>query len=208
MLITLIGDSIFDNAPYTDGGPAVIDHLRKFVPIDWHCDLKAIDGSTTRDLQAQLATVLPGTTNLCLSIGGNDLIEQFDLLDTPVQSSAEALLLISEASLEFRKSYRRCLQDCMTMGLPLVVCTIYNCNFPTVAQQRTVEVALSVFNSEIITAALDYGLGVIELRRVCTEPEDYANPIEPSVAGGRKIAQAIARSVLNTKPVAKTYIEA
>jgi hypothetical protein len=170
--------------------------------------LKAIDGSTTRDLQEQLTTVLPGTTHLCLSIGGNDLIEQFDLLDTPVQSSAEALLLVSQASLEFRKNYRRVLQECMAMSLPLVVCTIYNCNFPTIAQQRTVEVALAVFNSEIITAALDYGLGVIELRRVCTEPEDYANPIEPSVIGGRKIAQVIIRSVLNTNTLAKTHIEA
>jgi hypothetical protein len=36
---------------------------------------------------------------------------------------------------------------------------------------------------------------VIELRLVCSEPEDYANPIEPSVQGGAKIARAIARAV-------------
>jgi hypothetical protein len=35
----------------------------------------------------------------------------------------------------------------------------------------------------------------IELRHVCTEPADYANPIEPSVRGGAKIARAIARAV-------------
>lgn len=27
MHLVLLGDSVFDNAPYTDGGPAVIDHL-------------------------------------------------------------------------------------------------------------------------------------------------------------------------------------
>jgi hypothetical protein len=33
------------------------------------------------------------------------------------------------------------------------------------------------------------------LRLVCTEPSDYANPIEPSGSGGRKIALAIAASL-------------
>jgi hypothetical protein len=36
---------------------------------------------------------------------------------------------------------------------------------------------------------------VIDLRLVCTEPADYANPIEPSSRGGEKIAQAIMRSL-------------
>lgn len=36
---------------------------------------------------------------------------------------------------------------------------------------------------------------MIELRALCTRPEDYANPIEPSSIGGEKIARAIARVV-------------
>jgi hypothetical protein len=39
------------------------------------------------------------------------------------------------------------------------------------------------------------GVDVIDLRLVCTEPSDYANPIEPSGAGGRKIAAAIAAAI-------------
>lgn len=53
-------------------------------------------------------------------------------------------------------------------------------------------VLLGVFNDVIARAARRRGLPVIELRDVCTEPTDYANPIEPSVAGGEKIAHAIA----------------
>jgi hypothetical protein len=30
---------------------------------------------------------------------------------------------------------------------------------------------------------------------VCTEPADYANPIEPSGSGGLKIARAVARMI-------------
>jgi len=42
---------------------------------------------------------------------------------------------------------------------------------------------------------VDLGLDVLELRLICTEPEDYANPIEPSGQGGLKIARAIARAI-------------
>ncbi|HXP62240.1 MAG TPA: hypothetical protein VN829_17215 [Dongiaceae bacterium] len=38
---------------------------------------------------------------------------------------------------------------------------------------------------------------MIDLRLICTEPEDYANEIEPGVSGGRKIAAAILNLVQN-----------
>jgi hypothetical protein len=38
-------------------------------------------------------------------------------------------------------------------------------------------------------------LTIIDLRLVCDEPADYANPIEPSSTGGAKIARAIASAV-------------
>jgi len=43
--------------------------------------------------------------------------------------------------------------------------------------------------------AFERGLQIIDLRLICTEPADYANPIEPSGCGGRKISGAIARSL-------------
>ena len=36
---------------------------------------------------------------------------------------------------------------------------------------------------------------MIDLRLVCCEAADYANPIEPSGSGGRKIAKAIATTL-------------
>jgi hypothetical protein len=47
----------------------------------------------------------------------------------------------------------------------------------------------------ILRTAVDLHLDVIELRAVCTQPRDYANPIEPSSEGGLKIARAIASAV-------------
>jgi hypothetical protein len=56
-------------------------------------------------------------------------------------------------------------------------------------------VALVFFNDVILRSAYERGVGVIDLRVVCTEPSDYANPIEPSGTGGLKIARAILRDV-------------
>jgi hypothetical protein len=83
--VALLGDSIFDNAAYTQGEPDVIGHLRAIVPAGCAVSLLARDGSTTGD--------------------------------------------------------------------------------------------------------------VIDLRLICVEPSDYANAIEPSGQGGRKIAQAIAKAL-------------
>lgn len=53
--------------------------------------------------------------------------------------------------------------------------------------------ALALFNDVITRAVFAYGLDLVDLRLICDDSADYANPIEPSFAGGQKIAEAIAR---------------
>lgn len=48
-----------------------------------------------------------------------------------------------------------------------------------------------LFNDVILRVAFEHRAAVIDLRLVCTEFEDYANPIEPSGHGGLKIAKRI-----------------
>jgi hypothetical protein len=52
-----------------------------------------------------------------------------------------------------------------------------------------------MFNDAILRVAFHFGLSVIDLRLICADPSDYANPIEPSGTGGAKIAHAIAASL-------------
>jgi hypothetical protein len=59
--------------------------------------------------------------------------------------------------------------------------------------------ALAVFDDAILRLAVERALTVIELRLVCTQPDDYANPIEPSVQGGAKIARAVARALVSSE---------
>jgi len=193
--LVLLGDSIFDNAAYTAGGPDVVTQVRGQLPPGWTATLAAVDGSQADDVAAQLAGLGPDTTHLVLSVGGNDALMASGLLDEPVYSSADALRLIAASVREFEMRYRAAVAACLARGLPLVVCTIYNGNFPDPDYRERVVVALTVFNDAILRTACAHGLDVIDLRAVCDLPQDYANPIEPSSVGGAKIARAIARVV-------------
>jgi hypothetical protein len=192
--VALLGDSIFDNGVYTRGEPAVIDHLRTFLPSGWNATLCAVDGATTRNLHTQLGRVPPDATHLVVAIGGNDALANIDLLDRRVSSTGEALLLFRRRLEAFHASYARAIDTVLRLGMATTVCTIYNGNLDAETAE-TAEVALMMFNDVIIHAAIQRRLGVIELRQVCDAPDDYANPIEPSGAGGRKIARAVARAI-------------
>jgi hypothetical protein len=193
--IALLGDSIFDNAPYTAGGPAVIDHLRQILPPDWSADLLAVDGAVIADVSDQLKRLTDRNTHLVLSAGGNNALMNAGVLELNVRSSGEALMYLGDVVDKFEQAYREMLSECISFGLPLTVSTIYEGFFEDTQYQKVVRIAIRTFNDAIIRAAVDNALRVIELRHVCKLAEDYANPIEPSVIGGSKIAQAIVRAV-------------
>jgi hypothetical protein len=192
--VALLGDSIFDNGAYTAGEPDVIAHLRRLLPAGCQASLFAIDGSLTCDLPAQLRRLPSDVTHLVISMGGNDALSSSDLLDLPVSSTAETLELFAKRQRTFETAYTHALDAALQRRLPTTVCTIYNGNFEP-AMARRIRVALTLFNDVILRAAFARSLPVIDLGLVCKEPVDYANPIEPSGCGGRKIARMIIASL-------------
>ena len=190
--IALLGDSIFDNSAYTGGAPDVVTHLRRVLPGGWQASLCAVDGATTADLAGQLGRVPADATHLVVAVGGNDALQSQDLLALPVTSSAQALEAFASRASAFERRYRAALRDVLALGRRTAVCTVYNGALEpeTAAIAR---VALALFNDAILRTAVDLRLDALELRSICTEPSDYANPIEPSGKGGYKIARAIAR---------------
>jgi hypothetical protein len=191
--LALLGDSIFDNSAYTGGDPDVVTHLRGFLPPGWVASLLAIDGSITTDLQAQLERV-GDESHLIISVGGNDAIMNSDLLGLPVSSTAEALLIFGERMSYFESAYRAAIDAALILRRQTTVCTIYNADL-SAAEAPFARMGLMLFNDVILRTAFERRLAVIDLRLVCTDPADYANQIEPSGRGGRKIAEAIARSL-------------
>ena len=194
MHVALLGDSIFDNAAYTRGEPDVVAHLRSILPVDWRASLYAVDGSVTSDLAAQLPNVPTDVSHLVISVGGNDTLMNSDLLALPVSSTTEALALFGDRLTRFKSAYQTAIDSALALARATTTCTIYNGNLEP-QQASLARVALMMFNDVILQTAFERRLPVIDLRLTCRGPADYANPIEPSGRGGRKIAEAIARSL-------------
>jgi hypothetical protein len=192
--VVLLGDSIFDNGAYTRGEPDVVTHLAALIPRDWQATLAAVDGATAGRLRAQLSHVPADASHLVVAIGGNDALQNSDLLATRVKSSAETLALFADRLAGFEADYRAAIDAVTALGRHVTVCTIYNGALDP-AQAVLARVGLMMFNDVILRAAFDLRVDVIELRAICTAPEDYANPIEPSGPGGLKIARAVARAI-------------
>jgi lysophospholipase L1-like esterase len=190
--VVLLGDSIFDNAAYlTAGAPDVVRQVRQRLPYGSEATLAAVDGSRMRDVSEQLRRLPDDATHLVVSAGGNDALDSSDFLAAPARSTAEALLGLADIIDEFERGYLAMLAGVLARGLPTAICTVYYPRFPEAALQRMAVTALAVFNDCIIRAAFAHSLPLLDLRPICTEEGDYANPIEPSARGGEKIARAI-----------------
>jgi hypothetical protein len=191
--LVLLGVAVFDNVAYVGAGaPDVVRQVRQRLPHGSRATLLAVDGSTTGSVREQLRRLPSDATHLVVSVGGNDALGSGDFLAAPAGSAGEALLGLAEIGEEFERAYLAMLADVLARGLPTAVCTVYYPRFPEPAFQRMAIVGLTVFNDRIISAAFARGLPLLDLRLICTEESDYANPIEPSARGGEKIARAIA----------------
>jgi lysophospholipase L1-like esterase len=190
--VVLLGDSVFDNAAYVmAGAPDVIRQVRQRLPYGSKATLAAVDGSKTRDVHVQLRYLPTDATHLLVSAGGNDALSSSDFLTRPAHSTAEALLGLADIAEEFERGYLAMLAEVLARGLPTAICTVYYPRFLEAVFQRMAVTALAVFNDCIIRAAVAHGLPLIDLRLICTDEGDYANPIEPSERGGEKIARTI-----------------
>jgi hypothetical protein len=133
-------------------------------------------------------------SHLVISIGGNDALRNMDLLSLRVTSSAQVLEVFAERAAEFERVYRQTIAAAIAPGRMTAICTIYN-GALDLARAAAARTGLAIFNDVILRTAVDFRLDALELRSICTEPADYANPIEPSGQGGSKIARGIAALV-------------
>jgi hypothetical protein len=129
--LVLLGDSIFDNAQYTSGGPDVISQVRSLLPPGWAASLLAVDGSMIANIPDQVRRLPEDRTHLVLSVGGNNALAEasrlgislFGMTDEP---TSKALDTLADVSTAFETGYRFAVDACLRPKLPLGVCTIYN----------------------------------------------------------------------------------
>lgn len=193
--IVLLGDSVFDNKAYVNGGLDVMAQLRRLIPDGWKASLRAVDGSVVENVRKQSLDLPDDATHLVVSVGGNDAILNADILHQKAASSAEVLDKLADIASGFEYRYREMLQGVLSLKKPAAICTIYYPRIPEPFTQKIAVAALATFNDVIIRQGFLAGVPLIDLRLVCNEDSDYANEIEPSEKGGGKIASAIARLV-------------
>jgi hypothetical protein len=193
--IVLLGDSIFDNGPYVAPGGTTLDELKSRLADGWNATLLAVDGSLTSGVLGQVRKIPKSASHLVISSGGNDALGQEHILYGRFSSTREAFFNLGTAVLQFEQDYRALLRAAVKTGLPTIVCTIYNGNFPDPQERVVTSTALMPFNDVIIRAAWAADLPILDLRVVCDRPEHYANPIEPSTEGSARIAEEILRMI-------------
>ncbi|MFL5466035.1 MAG: GDSL-type esterase/lipase family protein, partial [Gemmatimonadaceae bacterium] len=172
--LVLLGDSIFDNAAYVSGGPAVIEQVQMRLPTTWRATLLAVDGSVTSDVKSQLRKIPADATHLVVSVGGNDALGHLDILDARARSTAETLERLAEIASDFVRRYKSMLDRVLALGKSTAICTIYYPRFPDRAMQRLAVTALTVFNVAILRLGFLAGVPILDLRLICNEDADYA----------------------------------
>ena len=193
--LALLGDSIFDNASYVEPGSSVSDHLRSVLPKDWQVSLLAADGATTTVAMDQADRLPNDVSHLVLSAGGNDALWMSgNLFSLSTDDVRESLHKLGEQCREFQRSYRKLVQSLRSLQLPLVLCTVYD-SVPGLELPELT--GLCTFNDVITRVAFEHSIPLIDLRVICNDSKDYSevSPIEPSSAGGLKIARAISKAV-------------
>jgi lysophospholipase L1-like esterase len=194
--VVLLGDSSLDNKAYVGTAPDVVAHLRRRLPSPWQATLAAVDGAVAADLRRQADRLPADATHLVVSVGGNDALRREGVFREPARSVGEGLARLAEAREQFRQDYAAMLGTVLARGLPTALCTIYDPRFPDPLRQRLGIAGLALFNDVIIRAAFARGLPLLDLRLICDEDADFANPIEPSGQGGGKIAAAVQQLLL------------
>lgn len=195
--IVLVGDSIFDNAVYVPDGPSVTEHVQRLLPGKWNVTLVAVDGATVSTVFNQLGKIPDNATHLILSVGGNDALSTApSLFAQATKDVREALGKLGATRREFATEYRRLVDEILKLRRQLTLCTIYD-SVPGLGDSELA--GLCVFNDVISRTAFSVNATLIDLRNICNESQDYSgiSPIEPSAAGGGKIARAVMNAVMD-----------
>ncbi|MEM9129942.1 MAG: hypothetical protein AAGA97_09515 [Pseudomonadota bacterium] len=193
MQLFIYGDSIIDNRSYVGSKePDVTQQISSLLP-DWDVNSFATDGARCDDIAEQLKhNPAPLEAHILLTGGGNDAMDTTWVLeDDTDRTFPEVLGLLVNIKEQFRAKYRELMAE--LVNRPTLISTIYNPKFDHPSTEPIKKPAvglLTAYNDVIQEEACGAGCSILELRRLFTGPEHFANPIEPSALGGEKIAKA------------------
>ena len=196
--LILLGDSVIDNNSYVHGhNKPVTSHLKEILP-EWSIYKRARDGATIEDVINFQTNHLDRSSPTVLSAGGNNLLRMLSIVrDDRKMTFNQSVKSLKPLIEQFESDYDILLSRLSGSSLCF---TIYNPAFIYYDDtgfmspfQKACEVTVNLFNDVIQRLVKRRGFDLLELRDLMTEKTDYANSIEPSHIGGKKIATSISR---------------
>ena len=193
--LALLGDSTIDNGNWTGGGPCVLDQVRDLLPKTTLC---AKDGALISAIVQQAAEAPAHTTHFVVSVGGNDGLSGVNVMNQRAVTVADGMEAVFVFTKEFEEEYSQAIEHLIQQVGPdkhIVLCSVYNpCFGPfgvTTLSQDAANASVALLADAVVRVATRLHLPVIDWRRVMTQLEDFANPIEPSSVGGHKMAETV-----------------
>lgn len=199
--VVLLGDSIFDNKRFVRDADAIDEQLSRELPAGWKVTRLAAINTTTQEVAGQIERIPAAATHLVLSAGGNDsILGLFNVVQGVNFASHMVLPRLQQDRAAFDRNYTALVAKLIARKLPVLVCTIPEPDFThrNVRDYAIIgELGLPLFNDVITRVAARHRLPVLDLRVLIEGKGDHApiDGIHLSPAGGRKVAEAIARIV-------------
>ena len=150
------------------------------------------------------ALAVPGdATHAIIFIEGNYAIEQSGLLRGRPDAYGKTLEQLSLAADEFERTLERLIYVAQAARLVIMVCTMFQPNYKDPVRQRAACSALAVFNDRVTKRAAQARVALIDLRLICSDPEDYDKPTQLSKSGLQKAANVIHFAMFELKAGAR-----
>lgn len=180
--IVLVGDSILENSDYVPKNKSVKDEIFKKHK---NMIMLAKDNSKINDIEKQLKKMPKHlnkkTTHLIISVGGNDILEEY-------QNKKASEITTDEIDKLFIK-YRTVLENIKkNYKMKLVLVNIY---LPVASSHVKLHKVIREWNRRQKSYARNKKMKILAIADKFDEPKHFTNKIEPSEEGSKIIATQV-----------------
>ncbi len=178
--IVLLGDSIFQNKNYVPKSKSVEYLLKEKLSIP--SLVLAQDNAIIYDIPKQYNNMPIDlnnkTTNLYISIGGNDLLNLYEHNNT---TNTTLFNMVWEL---YQKTILMIIENTQCN---VILTDIYFITDPNYSRYIPM---IKKWNSNLYQFAKQHKVKVFKISKILTQPKDFTNSIEPSVIGGNKMVNS------------------
>lgn len=181
--LVLMGDSIFKNDIYVKDGHSVGENLQSS---HGNVIVLAEDNAVISDIEKQMSLIPNNAKNkntkIVISVGGNDLLNQYNFNDVNNISHVDSIFNQYTSSINNIKN---------NIESEIILCNIYYPRSKSVVRYYDI---IDLWNSKMKTYAKNNNFKLLRLDESVDKEEYFTNEIEPSKHGSKVISEMILNS--------------